>query len=133
MDANGPYGRPRQSVLQRLQASADGEVKTSFHSAKANKSIGVELIDQIKNATENLKKYVAYVILDFVAADRDLEHAPIALALDVCEQLGIKTLFSDIARKELRLRKKQMDLIGETRDELIAAAAQARNQVVQND
>ena len=100
--------------------------KPASNSAKANKSIGVELIDQIKNATENLKKYVAYVILDFVAADRDLEHAPIALALDVCEQLGIKTLFSDIARKELRLRKKQMDLIGETRDELIAAAAQAK-------
>ncbi|MDB2686374.1 hypothetical protein N9Y42_04125 [Mariniblastus sp.] len=38
------------------------------------------------------------------------------------EEIGIKTLFCDIARKELRLRKKQLDLIDETRDELIAAA-----------
>ena len=107
-------------------ASKSKLAPTDTDSAKASKSIAAKLLDQLKNATENLKKYVAYVILDFVAADRDLEHAPIALALNVCEQIGIKTLFCDIARKELRLRKKQMDLISETRGELIAAAAQAK-------
>ena len=86
------------------------------------------LADTISSGDENLQKYIAYIILDFVAADRDLEHAPIALALKLCKEIGIKKLFCDIARKELRLRKKQVDLIDSTSDELIQAAHSKRKE-----
>ena len=66
-----------------------------------------------------MQKYLVFLMLDFVAADRDLEHAPIALALTLSERLGIKPLLVEIARKELRLRKKQLTEIDESKVDII--------------
>lgn len=51
----------------------------------------------------------SYVLLDFVTVDRSLEEGPLAAALDVAERWGFKDRFAELARKELRLRKKQLD------------------------
>ena len=68
---------------------------------------------------EDMQKYIVFLMLDFVAADRDLEHAPIAFALTLAERLGIKPLFIDIAKKELRLRKKQLTEIDIAKTDII--------------
>lgn len=86
--------------------------------------VDAELTNELKFQDEDLQKYVVYLILDFVAADRDLEHAPIALGMQLTEAIGLKDLFVDLARKELRLRKKQLTEIDKQRDEILAAAAE---------
>lgn len=80
------------------------------------------LAAEIKTDDPPLQDYYCYVLMDFVAADRDLEELPLAAALTLAETLGIKDRLSELARKELRLRKKQLDKIDQTKTELLAAA-----------
>jgi len=60
--------------------------------------------------------------LDFVTADRDLEELPLALALVQAEKLGLKDRFTEIAKRELRLRKKQLETIDQDKEKLVAKA-----------
>ena len=60
--------------------------------------------------------------LDFVTADRDLEELPLAAALVLAEKLGLKDRFTEIAKRELRLRKKQLETIDQDKEELLAKA-----------
>ena len=81
------------------------------------------LADDLRTADKPLRNYYCYVLLDFVTADRDLEEAPLAAALVLAEQLGLKEPFAEIARKELRLRKKQFDKIDKEKQGLLDRAA----------
>ena len=63
-----------------------------------------------------------YVLLDFVTADRDLEELPLAAALVLAEKLGLKDRFAEIAKRELRLRKKQLETIDQDKEKLLAKA-----------
>jgi hypothetical protein len=69
-----------------------------------------------------MQDYYCYVLLDFVAADRELEELPLAAALALSEKLGLKDRFAEIARKELRLRKNQFETIDQDKDRLLAQA-----------
>lgn len=62
------------------------------------------------------------MLLDFVTADRDLEELPLAAALVLAEKTGLKEQFLEIARRELRLRKKQLDTIDQDKEKLLAKA-----------
>ncbi|MEL7497423.1 MAG: M48 family metalloprotease [Planctomycetota bacterium] len=77
----------------------------------------LDLFGQLEK--ENVRKYFAYLMLDFVAADRDLELAPLAWAMVVAETIGLRDLLIEIARKELRLRKKQIEKIESQREQII--------------
>ena len=46
-----------------------------------------------------MQDYYCYVLLDFITADRDLEEYPLAAALTLTEELGLKDRFSEIARE----------------------------------
>ena len=81
------------------------------------------LAADIKTDNKPLQDYYGYVLLDFVAADRDLEELPLAAALELTETLGIKDGFAELARKELRLGKKQLQKIDQSKIELLAGAA----------
>jgi hypothetical protein len=72
-----------------------------------------------------LQDYYCYVLLDFVTADRDLEELPLAAALTLAEELGLKERFAGIARKELRLRAKQLEKIDQAKMQLLAGAVDA--------
>ncbi len=82
------------------------------------------LLDDIKSDDKSMQDYYCYVMLDFVTADRDLEELPLAAALVLSGQLGLKERFSKIARKELRLRKKQLEKIDQQKESLLAKAAE---------
>jgi len=82
------------------------------------------LAEGIKTDDEPMQDYYCYVLLDFVTADRDLEELPLAAALSLTEQLGLKKRFSEIARRELRLRKKQLEKIDKAKETLLAQASQ---------
>ena len=76
----------------------------------------------IKTDDEPMQDYYCYVLLDFVTTDRDLEEIPLAAALSLSEQLGLKDRFAEIAKRELRLRKKQLDKIDKEKENLLAKA-----------
>lgn len=71
---------------------------------------------------DQLRQYFVYVLLDFSAADRDLEFAPIALALGIAINCGWQETYASAVRKEMRLRKKQMTEIEKTRKQIIEDA-----------
>lgn len=70
-----------------------------------------------------LRDYCCFLLLDFATADRELEDVPLARALEIAERLDCKPRLLELARKELRLRKGQLDKIDLTRDELLSRAA----------
>ncbi len=81
------------------------------------------LPDDLRLGDKPMRDYYCFVLLDFVTADRDLEELPLAAALVLSERLGLKRRFVEIARKEMRLRKKQIEKIDEEKDSLLAKAA----------
>lgn len=81
------------------------------------------LADDLKTDDKGLIDYYCYVLLDFVTADRDLEEAPLAAALVEAEALGLKDRFTELVRKELKLRKRQFDKIDNEKHDLLARAA----------
>ncbi len=80
------------------------------------------LADDLRTDDRPMQDYYGYVLLDYVTADRDLEELPLAAALVVAEKLGLKDRFTEIARRELRLRKKQLETIDQDKEKLLAKA-----------
>jgi hypothetical protein len=80
------------------------------------------LADDIKTDDEPMRDYYCYVLLDFITVDRDLEELPLAAALALTEELGLKDRFEEIARRELRLRKKQLEKIDKAKEQLLTEA-----------
>ena len=81
------------------------------------------LKDDLATDEATLQNYYSYVLLDFVAVDRELEDAPFALALRLAEHLGIEEQFIEAARKELKLTKGVVKKVRQDRDEIIRLAA----------
>ncbi len=71
-----------------------------------------------------MQDYYCFVLLDLVTVDRDLEQLPLAAALVLTDRLGWKERFMDHARREMRLRKTQLERIDQQKDELLAGTAQ---------
>ncbi len=82
------------------------------------------LAADIKSGDVSMQNYFCYVLLDFVTADRDLEELPLAAALALCESLGLKKPFAEIARKELRLRKRQLEKLDREKKTLLTKATE---------
>lgn len=69
-----------------------------------------------------LRDYFCFVLLDFATVDRSLEELPLAAALTLGEQLGVKDRLAEIAIRELRLRKRQFEKLDSEKATLLAAA-----------
>lgn len=80
------------------------------------------LAEDLRTDDEPLQDYYSFVLLDFVTADRDLEELPLAAALVLAEQLGLKERLLELARRELRLRKRQLESIDQDKEKLLAKA-----------
>ncbi|MCE9545001.1 MAG: M48 family metalloprotease [Planctomycetia bacterium] len=88
-----------------------------------------DLPSETKTDDTALIDYYCYLLMDFVTADRELDDLPLAAALSLAEQLGLKTRFVEIVRKELRLTKKQLDKIDKEKEKLVAEAGVATENV----
>ena len=80
------------------------------------------LANDLHTNDQPMQDYYCYVLLDFVTADRDLEELPLAAALLLTENLGLKDRFLELVRRELRLRKKQLETIDQDKESLLAKA-----------
>jgi hypothetical protein len=67
-----------------------------------------------------LQDYYAYVLLDFVTVDRDLEELPLAAAVLLSRQLEFVERFKEIVLKELKMTKKRFKTIDEQAEALVA-------------
>ena len=82
---------------------------------------------EIESGDKALHDYFCYVLLDFAYADRELEEAPLAHAIGVADFIGLQERFCEIAGKELKLRKKQLEKIVAGRETIVAAAEKAED------
>ncbi len=86
-------------------------------------NIGIEsLAQEINTQDKSLHDYYCFVLLDFVTTDRDLDELPLAAALMLSEQIGVKRRFIEIAQRELRLRKRQLEKIDQEKERIIKKA-----------
>ncbi len=72
--------------------------------------------------SDSLQNYYCFILLDFSTADRELEELPLANALVIAESLGVKERFVAMARKEMKLRKKQMDDCDRSKFDILKAS-----------
>ena len=80
------------------------------------------LPEQLRKEPESVGDYYCYVLLDFSSIDGDLDEAPLAAALTLADGLQIKPRFLELARKELKLKKNQLDKIDRSREQILADA-----------
>ena len=80
------------------------------------------LVEDLRTDDRPMQDYYLYVLLDFVTADRDLEELPLAAAMLLAENFGLKDRFTEIVKRELRLRKKQLEAIDREKEKLLAEA-----------
>ncbi len=80
------------------------------------------LASDIATDDDALRDYYCFVLLDLVTADRDLEELPLASALQLTERLGWKDRFVELAKRELRMRKTQLDTIDQKKQDIMAKA-----------
>lgn len=76
-------------------------------------------LKELTTEDSGLRDYFCYVLLDLVAADRDLEEYPLAAALSLADQFGCADRLAEIMLKELRMRKRDLDRIIADRERLL--------------
>lgn len=80
------------------------------------------LAADLAKGDDKLLDYYAYVLMDFVAADRSRIEPALAWAIALGGQLGLEDRVPRLAAKELKLTKKAIEEAARNRDPLLAAA-----------
>jgi hypothetical protein len=78
---------------------------------------------ELAAATESVRKYVGYVLLDLATVDGSLEQAPLAAALRLSEDLEIADDFLTLAGEELELAKRALTRLKKDSAKIVAGAA----------
>ncbi|MGI9517879.1 MAG: M48 family metalloprotease [Pirellulaceae bacterium] len=76
----------------------------------------------MRRSSDEVQDYAVFLMLDFVTADRGLLEPALARTISLAAELGLKSRYLEIARKELRMRKKQLEEIENMAAELVARA-----------
>ena len=84
----------------------------------------VDLAADLAGGDEAVQDYFCYVLLDFSVVDRDLEEASLAAALLLSNRLNLGDRFRQLALKELKLRKKQMESLEANAATIVARAGE---------
>lgn len=77
----------------------------------------------LASAAPNLRDYIAYLLLDFIAADSTLEEYPLVAALKLATELNVHDELVRACMKELKLRKRDLTSLTNTAEEKLAAFA----------
>ena len=79
------------------------------------------LLAELRGASNNVRDYFCYLLLDFAAVDSELEDEPLRAALALAGELGWAERIESLAAKELKLKKRDVQKL---RAETLEAAAQ---------
>ncbi len=82
-----------------------------------------DLAARLADAHPGVRDYLCFILLDFAAADPTLEDVPLAHALGLAQQLGLRDRLEELANRELRITKKALAALRQTGAELLARAA----------
>jgi Peptidase family M48 len=80
------------------------------------------LIEELKFSDVKLQEYLAFVLLDFVTADPELDEIPLAAALEMAKQLSIEDIFEKCVAKELKIKARDLKRLKEKAPEMLAKA-----------
>jgi hypothetical protein len=78
--------------------------------------------EELSASESSLRDYYCYILLDFVAIDGERTEPALAWAIEMAERLGLQERLCELAAKELRIGKKTLQMILNTRRDLISAA-----------
>jgi peptidase M48-like protein len=99
-----------------------GHAKLFFDDFRTTTSTDPVLLEELKFSDPKLREYLCYLLLDFVAADPELDELPLAATLDLAKQLEIDAFFEKLVAKELKMKPRDLKRLKETAAELIAGA-----------
>jgi hypothetical protein len=99
-----------------------------FEDYGANQDLPDEgaVLEELKRCDASLREYYGYVLLDFVAVDRELSNTALAAAIVLTRKFDFDDRFAEIAQKELGLSKKQMSKIEREAEDLLASASREK-------
>ena len=102
-----------------------GHAKLFFENFQAAKTVDDLLPEELAGCDPWLADYLAYVLLDFVAADPELDEMPLAAALELSRRLHIDHSLEKAAVKELKTKVRQLKRLREEGAEMLAKAEAA--------
>ena len=70
----------------------------------------------------SVQSYFCHLLLDFAAADPQLENVPLAAAILESRSLGLEDRFLSIAARELKLKKKALEKLRDDAEQILAKA-----------
>ncbi len=80
------------------------------------------VLDRLKFSDPKLREYLCFVLLDFVAADPELDEMPLAAALEFSRQLEIDSPFEKLVTRELKVKARDVKRLKEQAAEMLARA-----------
>ncbi len=80
---------------------------------------------KLASSSQDVCDYAMFVLLDFVTADRQRLEPALAHTMAIADELGLNGDYQELTRKELRMRKKQLEQIEGEANELIARASRS--------
>jgi hypothetical protein len=83
------------------------------------------LREEAAAATEGVREYLCYVLLDLGTVDHALEEAPLAAAARLSDELGLADTFLRLAGEELELGKRSLARLKKESARIVADAAAA--------
>ncbi|HEV3119231.1 MAG TPA: M48 family metalloprotease [Gemmataceae bacterium] len=83
------------------------------------------LMNELQALAPSLRDYYCYVLLDFVAVDRELVENSLASALVLSKRLGFGERFTELAQKELGISKRHFGKIERDAEAIVARASEA--------
>ena len=83
------------------------------------------VLDRLKFSDPTLCEYLCLVLLDFVAADPELDEVPLAAALELSRGLEMLPSFEALAARELKVKARDLKRIKEHAPSMLAKADQA--------
>jgi hypothetical protein len=83
------------------------------------------LKDDLAGASDSVRRYLGYLLLDLATIDRNLEQAPLAAAVRLSGELGFAETFLTLAGEELELPKRSLARLKKDASQIVADAAAA--------
>jgi hypothetical protein len=68
-----------------------------------------KLISEIENSHESVKDYLAYLLLDFALADREMDEVALGWAFQFSEDVQLKAAYEALIKKEMKLSTKKLE------------------------
>ena len=99
-----------------------GHARLFFEDFQPAAAKDASALDALKFSDPKLREYLCYVLLDFVAADPELDETPLAATLELSRQIEIDAQFEKLVTRELKVKARDVKRLKEQAAEMLARA-----------